>query len=404
MNEEANTYYKLGLSKSEEGDYEGALISFNQAVEIDPENLSLYLERSDAKYFLDDFQGALNDITKAIELDPKNANIYHSLGLVKQGMSDLKGALIAFNQAIEIHPENHEYYSNRASIRSKLNDKKGAVDDYEKVLELCPGNIDAHLFLGFLKKDLGDMESACSNWKQGADLGERDCDEFFEDYCIQNGKLLFPDQANQECAELYLQTGKTEYTYGDLSNAIKDFGKAIRVNPQYSEAYLQRGIAQLADEYSSETSACQDWKKAAELGNKDAVKLLKEHCDYKPDTKTAAEHLDPVYQDKNSKDPKLTARETIKETYSLDILEQIMERGCASEAAKEHVYYPQTVKFYDDYSDEICDYIRDGLGAEELVRIFENNEGIIEGYKNDIVWTYIELLALEIVDEEKEHC
>ena len=142
----------------------------------------------------------------------EEANTYYELGLSKRYAEDYEGALIAFNQAIEIHPENYEYYSSRASIRSELNDKKGAVDDYEKVLELCPGNTTAHLFLGFLKKDLGDMESACSNWKQGADLGERDCDEFFEDYCIQDGKLLFPDQANQECAELYLQTGKTEYT------------------------------------------------------------------------------------------------------------------------------------------------------------------------------------------------
>ena len=33
---------------------------------------------------------------------------------------------------------------------------------------------------------------------------------------------------------------------------------------------------------------------------------------------------------------------------------------------------------------------------------FKNNEGNIQGYKNDIVWTYIEVLALEIVDEEED--
>ena len=39
--------------------------------------------------------------------------------------------------------------------------------------------------------------------------------------------------------------------------------------------------------------------------------------------------------------------------------------------------------------------------CQELTRTFENNEGDLEGYKNDIVWTYIELLANEIVEEEK---
>ena len=100
-------------------------------------------------------------------------------------------------------------------------------------------------------------------------------------------------------------------------------------------------------------------------------------------------------------DPKLTARETIKETYSLQVLETIIEEGCFSGVANKHANDSQTVKFYDEYPDEISEYISDSLTSLELTRTFENNEGDLEGYKNDIVWTYIELLANEIVEEEK---
>ena len=97
-----------------------------------------------------------------------------------------------------------------------------------------------------------------------------------------------------------------------------------------------------------------------------------------------------------------SAKETILGTYSEEELQDIVDHGCASGCAKNHIYYTETVKFFEKYSDEIEDYIREGLGAEELVLIRENNEGNLEGYKNDCAWTYIELLAIETVEEKKE--
>ena len=57
-----------------------------------------------------------------------------------------------------------------------------------------------------------------------------------------------------------------------------------------------------------------------------------------------------------------------------------------------------TVSFYDEYSDDINDYIRDAIGSEFLTETFDNNEGNLTGYKNDIVWTFIELYAMELID------
>ena len=52
----------------------------------------------------------------------------------------------------------------------------------------------------------------------------------------------------------------------------------------------------------------------------------------------------------------------------------------------------------DRYSVEIDDYIRDAIGSEFLTETFDNNEGNLTGYKNDIVWTFIELYAMELID------
>ena len=90
--------------------------------------------------------------------------------------------------------------------------------------------------------------------------------------------------------------------------------------------------------------------------------------------------------------------DVIKNDYTIEELNDIVEHGCASGCASNHIYYTDTVSFYDQYSDDINDYIRDAIGSEFLTETFDNNEGNLTGYKNDIVWTFIELYAMELID------
>ena len=90
--------------------------------------------------------------------------------------------------------------------------------------------------------------------------------------------------------------------------------------------------------------------------------------------------------------------DVIKNQYTIDELNDIVEHGCVSGCASHHIYYSDTVSFYDAYSDDINDYIRDAIGSEFLTETFDNNEGNLTGYKNDIVWTFIELYAMELID------
>ena len=93
-----------------------------------------------------------------------------------------------------------------------------------------------------------------------------------------------------------------------------------------------------------------------------------------------------------------SAFDVIKEDYTIDELNDIVEHGCASGCANNHIYYSDTVSFFDLYSDDICEYITDAIGSEFLTQTFDNNEGMLTGYKNDIVWTFIELYAMELID------
>ena len=97
-----------------------------------------------------------------------------------------------------------------------------------------------------------------------------------------------------------------------------------------------------------------------------------------------------------------TAIETIKDTYDIDTLQEIVEHGCVSGVAHDHIYYADTIKFFDDYEDEMIEYITDTLGDDAVKDIWTNNSNNITGYKNDVTWSFIELVAMDIVDEYED--
>ena len=68
----------------------------------------------------------------------------------------------------------------------------------------------------------------------------------------------------------------------------------------------------------------------------------------------------------------------------------------------QHIYYADTIKFFDTYEDEIVERVTDALEIDTLVSIFRQAEASLKHYKNDLVWTFIELVAMEVVDNKEE--
>ena len=98
----------------------------------------------------------------------------------------------------------------------------------------------------------------------------------------------------------------------------------------------------------------------------------------------------------------MNAFETIKETYNIETLREIEEYGCSSGVAHDHIYYSDTLTFFDHFEDEILEYIADMLGGEFNEELWTNNPCNLVGYKNDTVWCFIELVASQIVAEYED--
>jgi len=96
------------------------------------------------------------------------------------------------------------------------------------------------------------------------------------------------------------------------------------------------------------------------------------------------------------------AFDSVKESYDIETLREIRDHGCVSGVAHDHIYYHDTIKFFDTYEDEIVEYIADTLGGEFNEELWNNNSCNLVGYKNDSTWCYVELVAGSLVDQYED--
>ena len=73
--------------------------------------------------------------------------------------------------------------------------------------------------------------------------------------------------------DAYNNRGLAKSELNDYQGGIADYSKAIEINPQYAAAYSNRGITKGIG-FSDDIGACDDFKKAASLGNEYRINWL----------------------------------------------------------------------------------------------------------------------------------
>ena len=86
---DSDTLLRIGLEKSNSGDYRGALIEFSRAIEVEPNNASAFHYRGVAKARFGDFEASIIDYNEAIKLDSSRSEFFGSRGIAKARSGDL---------------------------------------------------------------------------------------------------------------------------------------------------------------------------------------------------------------------------------------------------------------------------------------------------------------------------
>ena len=127
-----------GIDKAKNGDLDGAIADFDQAMKLNPKDDAPYYNRAQARRLKNDTAGAIADYTKAIELGSTNPAAYNNRGNARAETNDRDAAIADYTRAIELKPDYARAYYNRAVARKDNGDASGAAADFKRARQLDP--------------------------------------------------------------------------------------------------------------------------------------------------------------------------------------------------------------------------------------------------------------------------
>ena len=95
----------------------------------------------------------------------------------------------------------------------------------------------------------------------------------------------------------------------------------------------------------------------------------------------------------------MDAAKAITDIYSLEDLKEIADHGCQSGVCHKHIYYGDTVQFYETFETNILDELTLNYGTEFLTELFKDADADLTIYKNAVCWAFIEMVAMEAVED-----
>jgi tetratricopeptide (TPR) repeat protein len=193
----AKLYYNSGNDAADKGNYEEAVKNFSEAIRLAPNYANAYFNRGDAFDEAGEYDKAIADYSEVIRIE-QSADAYLNRGVVfnKKGEDDL--AIADLTEAIRLDPNCDKAYSLRSAIYKSKGEIDRAIADKEIALKL----VDPEAY-NRIKKEMEERNSGIS-------------------------------------AEEYVHRGAEAEKQGNYDKAIEYFSEAIRLKPNFSDAYFNR--------------------------------------------------------------------------------------------------------------------------------------------------------------------
>lgn len=153
----ASDYFNHAAQAYGSARYEEAILYYNKAIELDPNDSELYIWRSYVNQALEQHNAVIDDLTKVIEIE-NSTRSYEMRAKIWLGMKQYQKAFADYDKAIELQPDISYGYYNRAEAKFELAQYPEAITDFDKVLQIDPTDIRTYILRGKAKELIGDIE------------------------------------------------------------------------------------------------------------------------------------------------------------------------------------------------------------------------------------------------------
>ena len=110
----------VGVAQMSRRDYSGALGSFAQIIDADPEFAEGWNKRATVHWLMENYEESLVDIEHTLRLEPRHFGALSGRGLVYIELENWEGALEAFEAALAVNPQMRGPQINAEALRLML--------------------------------------------------------------------------------------------------------------------------------------------------------------------------------------------------------------------------------------------------------------------------------------------
>lgn len=107
--EKAKIHLNKGIELTTKSDLKSALIEFNEAVKLDPNNADAWYYRGNTHYNLFEVEKALADYDKALEINPEHLDALTNRGNARVYSGDFEGGCKDWRKAKSLGKKNLEH-------------------------------------------------------------------------------------------------------------------------------------------------------------------------------------------------------------------------------------------------------------------------------------------------------
>lgn len=225
------------------GELEEARKLLERMTQLESGHANTFLTLSNVCYMLEDYPAMAEAAQKAIAIEEGNAMAHYLLGKAVDGQGDGIMCIAHLTKAIVLKDDFTEARLLRAEALYKMQQYKEAMEDINAILAQNPDEETTLLLRGKIKEATGETEAAEADYGHVTDLNP------------------FNEQAFLYLGQLYIEQKK-------LTEAITLFDEAIELNPNFAQAYHERGRAKLLN--GDKDGSMEDMKKGLELDPKEA--------------------------------------------------------------------------------------------------------------------------------------
>ncbi|MFC2149108.1 tetratricopeptide repeat protein [Candidatus Auribacterota bacterium] len=213
--------YNLGICYQAKGEFSKAINYFEKAVELNPMYLSSYIGLGLTYTRLGMYDKAIGVYKTAIDIDNDSYVSHLNLAAVYAKKEAYNEAIKEAKIALKINPKDYNGHLILGNIYFVMGDYKNAIDEYEWILKIEPSFVFARLHIGMAYSELGQFDKAIEYIEGSRSLVE---DRGYVHYYL--GKILLK---------------KHEQQGADVDEAIRELKKAVEINPELIEVYLDIG-------------------------------------------------------------------------------------------------------------------------------------------------------------------